>query len=359
MNILQVCAYAAPYEGNFIKSLFALEKALLKKGCRVYYAFPYMAKETEWFNALQKRTKVFYLPFKANSRMYSKATRALKEIVKTNDISIMHSHFESYDIPCKQAAGRDIKVFWHLHDPIVKARRPQKNLIIKLQYAYFGRGVTLLSVCDYYRDIAIKLGFEKNNARTVINGIDLNRITYPYDNKNKEYDFLTFGWDFRRKGVDLILDVLKRLDAEGYHFSFLLNCNESSLPFINQYFNGELPKWVTIGKPVEDVNTLFSNSSTFIQASRRETFCYALCEAAYAGMDAISSDIRGLEWGHNVPSITFFESENKEQLYQLLKERLNQKTTVSDSVTEVSRKVIEENYSVDVWVNQIIREYKI
>lgn len=40
MKILQVCAYEAMYEGNFIKSLYALEKALGKKGAQGLLRLP-------------------------------------------------------------------------------------------------------------------------------------------------------------------------------------------------------------------------------------------------------------------------------------------------------------------------------
>ena len=358
MIVLQVCSYAAPYEGNFMKSLAALERALNEKGHRVYYAFPEKAVETLWCRSLRQRTKVFFLPFNG-SRINHKADTALKKIVKDENVGLIHSHFELYDIACKKAAGDHTKVFWHLHDHIAKAKRPYKNWIVKRQYSHYGKGVTLLSVCEHYKNIAVSLGFDPKAAKTVLNGIDLSRISYPYPDKEKEYDFLTFGWDFYRKGVDVILNVMKRLKAEGYPFRFLLNCNDAAKPTISKYLNGETPAWLTLGEQVEDINTLYGNASVFIQASRRETFCYAACEAAYAGMDVVSSDIEGLEWAHTVPSVTFFESGNEEQLYALLKQRLNEKTTLPSSVIDASRNVIEQNYSVDVWVEHILKEYGI
>lgn len=356
MNILQVCSYASSYEGSFMRSLFALDKALAQKGHKVMYAFPENAAKADWCRELEKRTNVFYLPVRT-SRIIPKAVRILKKVVADNDIGLIHSHFELYDISCKKAAGKDTKVFWHLHDPIVRARRPQKNLIVKMQYAHYGKGVTLLSVCDYYKSIAVKLGFDEKSAITLLNGIDLDRITYPYPDATHEYDFLSFGWDFYRKGVDIIFDVLKRLASEGYTFKLLLNCNDKTKPFINDYFHNNLPHWLEIGGFVEDINTLFSKTSTYVQASRRETFCYAVCEAAYAGMDVISSDIEGLEWAHSLPSVSFFESENEEQLYSLLKQRLDKGSHLPQSAVETSREIIEKEFSVDDWVTRVIAAY--
>jgi hypothetical protein len=55
MKILQVCAYAAPYEGNFIKSLLALESHLTAAGHEVVYAFPESAASIEWCKEIEVR----------------------------------------------------------------------------------------------------------------------------------------------------------------------------------------------------------------------------------------------------------------------------------------------------------------
>ena len=358
MIVLQVCAYAAPYEGNFIKSLYALENELQSQGHCVYYAFPKIASNISWCQELAKRTKVFFLPLR-HARLLPETYIMLRRIVKNEKIDIIHSHFELYDMACKVASSKHTKVFWHLHDPVNKSPKPGRNIINKLQYSIFSRNVTLLSVCEHYKDIVLSYGFKGKAAKTVVNGIDLERITFPYEVAEKKYDFLTFGWDFYRKGTDIILNVLKRLAQEGYTFKFLLNCNDKTKPYIETYIGDENPSWLEIGEPVEDINSLFCCSKTFIQASRRETFSYAVCEAAYAGMDVLSSDIYGLEWAHSIPSVSFFENENEIQLYNSLKQRLQKSKTLSGSVVEQSRRVIESDFSLNVWVNRILDEYEI
>ena len=62
MTVLQVCAYAAPYEGNFIASLKKLGEALKSRGHKMIYAFPENAREKEWCQKLSGETKVYFLP---------------------------------------------------------------------------------------------------------------------------------------------------------------------------------------------------------------------------------------------------------------------------------------------------------
>ena len=107
---------------------------------------------------------------------------------------------------------------------------------------------------------------------------------------------------------------------------------------------------------MSDINQLFDNSKVFIQASRRETFSYAVCEAAYAGLPVISSDIAGLEWAHELPSVTFFPSEDVQTLYEAMKTFLDGQT-ISEQAVQKSRKHIEDTLSLEVWAKHVMEHY--
>lgn len=111
MTILQVCAYAAPYEGNFIKSLKALGNVYKEKGDKMVYAFPESARNILWCKELEKHTDVYYLPL-AKARIKIKTYTMLKDIYcKYKDLKIVHSHFELYDAPVSLTAPKNVKVF--------------------------------------------------------------------------------------------------------------------------------------------------------------------------------------------------------------------------------------------------------
>ncbi len=356
MIVLQVCHYSAEYSGNFIASLEALEQRLQLCGIETIYAFEEAASNRRWSKAMQNRTKVYFLP-EAKARILPKTYAVFKKIYSENNIGIVHSHFELYDIPATVTASKGTKIFWHLHDPI-QFGAGLRGILWKLQYGIVGKKATLLAVSDFYRKAVVKQGFPEDQSNVVLNSISLDRIHDCKNDIEKKYDFVTFGWDFYRKGDDLIFQACDRLYQEGYQFRLLLNGNETTWRELTQYLGEKRPEYLELSNPVEDVNELLQPSKVFIQASRKETFSYAVCEAAYAGMPVISSDISGLEWAHDVPSVKFFESENVDSLYDVMKTFLDGYVLDKEAILN-SKEIISAKYSLDAWVNQIIGYYGI
>ena len=358
MVVLQVCAFGAEYPGNFMASLTALEQALEKKNIKTIYAFVERAAQMPWCQELAKRTKVYFLP-EAKARILPKTYQIMRQIYAENDVGIVHSHFELYDIPTTVTAPKGTKIFWHLHDPI-NGGSGLRKILWKLQYGVVSKRAHLLSVADHYRKTVIQMGFPAEQTTTVLNSIDLSRIhdCRNHDGSRRPYDFMTFGWDFHRKGDDLILKACEQLEKDGYSFRLLLNGNDQTWPLLDQYLDGASPCWLVRGDPVSDVNQLFSGAELFIQASRRETFSYAVCEAAYSGLPVISSDIPGLEWAHALPSVSFFPNEDWHALYQLMRAALDGAACTDDCI-QTSRRVIERDFALDAWAERVITEYQL
>ncbi len=356
MTVLQVCAYGAEYAGNFIASLEKLERTLNLRGVKTIYAFIDRAKDKEWCRDIQKRTKVYFLP-EAKARILPKTYKVFRQIYKENEINIVHSHFELYDIPCTITAPKTAKVFWHLHDPITEISG-LRGILWKLQYGYFGKYATLLAVADHYKNNVVKMGFPEDKAYTIVNGINTARIMPNQQCSKPEYDFLTFGWDFYRKGDDIILQACDRLEKEGYTFKLLLNGNSKTWPILDEYLNGRKPSYLVRCEPTDNINKLFDSSKVFIQASRRETFSYAVCEAAYSGLPVISSDIPGLEWAKDLPIVSFFKSENVDELYEIMKSFLEGKIVSWHDVNK-SYEMINKDFTIDIWADKIIAYYEI
>lgn len=358
MKYLFICSYAAPYKGNFICSIEKLEKKLLEQGNEIIYAFPEDTKQQEWCDEIIERTKVYFLP---KSRFNLKTYLAVKNIYKQENVDVVHSHFELYDIPATIMANKKMKIFWHLHDAIDFDNLDMMHKILnKIQYKFLSKKVTLISVCDFYRKNIVQIGMKEKNTITIPNGIDLDRIQQVPKNRTIKYNFYTFGWDYHRKGIDILLKSCKKIETEGYKFNLLLNGNDIAWKQLEEKYSGNLPNWLIKQEFVSDINCYIKETSCFIQASRRETFSYSIAEMTYAGIDVISSDIEGTKWAKELPTVQFFESENYEKLYLLLRKQLELKgkKNFDEEAYNKSRQIIEKKYSIDNWVNKIIEVYE-
>lgn len=353
MTVLQVCAYAAIYEGNFIKSLKELGKALSEKDINMIYAFPESCREIEWCRKLEKTTSVYYLPL-AKARIKPATYKILKEIyAQHNDISVIHSHFELYDVPVSMTAPKGVKVFWHLHDAIQEYAALRYKIEHKLQYGVFYKNAILLSVSEKHKEYAISKGFPRCNTRFVANGLDTNRIKSVDYTTEKEYDYLMFGWEIERKGVDLCVEAVKKLDDElkvG-----IVGIDKTREELEARYGKNER---VEVIDPVDDINKLYGKSNCFLHISRAEGLSYALLEAIYAGLPVICSDISENAFAQRFPTVVMVKNEYVVDISKAMKAQLDNPVPNDDAVI-VSRKIIEDEYSVSCWVKNIMSYYEV
>lgn len=354
MVVLQVCAFAAPTQGNFIPALLGLEEALLEKGIVTIYAFPERAKDKGWCKEIQKRTKVYFLP-EAHARICTDTYKRFSAIYKENSVGIVHSHFELYDIPATMMAPKNVKVFWHLHDAL-KANYAKSSLsrkfLTRVQYGWFSKRAMLLSVSKEHAEFAAELGFAAENIEYLPNGINTARITTELIDQSEVRDhLLLFGWEVYRKGVDLLVEAVKNVHnniqikvvGQGDCEAYLKKENTSPI--------------IVFSKPVSDVNELYKKTSVFLHISRAEGLSYALLEAIYAGLPVICSDIPENEFAGEFRNVFWIRNGNVLDLTNALNSvhEIEKKLTSED--VSFNRCVIDEKYSLNTWINRLLKHY--
>ncbi len=357
MNILQVCAYAAPYEGNFIKSLMKLDEELAKRGHQTIYAFCEYAKDQPWCKELQKHKKVYFLP-QRHARIKLNTYISLRKILKQEDVSIVHSHFELYDLPLGVVAPKKCKQFWHLHDDVSTGYQQQpfyKKVLCKLHYKTFSKKAVLCSVSKKHMEFVCDLGFRKEQALYIPNGTDFSRLSVN-SQITPESDFLIFSWDFIRKGGDIAIKAAKRLYNDGYHFKVAFVGNDTL------WTNDEIKSvvnepWFVRQEFVEDVSELYNATRCFLHISRAEGCSYALLEATYFGLPIICSDIDENQFLEGLPTIYYTSVGDDEAVYLEMKRLLNNRFEMDSMNVKRSKQTIVQNYSLDSWVQNMVNIY--
>lgn len=352
MTVLQVCAYGAPYAGNFIASLEVLEEELAKRNIRTIYAFVGRAGEQDWCKKIQQRTKVYFLP-EAKARILPKTYEIFRKIYKENDISIVHSHFELYDIPATVMAKPGTKIFWHLHDAIGEGYSKSDTLhrmLTKIQYGIAGKKATLLSVSQKHGEFAQNLGFPANQVIYTPNGINLQRIK-PVKLDVNSKDFLMLGWDIIRKGVDIAVDAA-RISEEDIKFTVIgyQDCEE----YLEQ---SNAPSNIVCQAPVKDINLLYKDKRAFLHISRAEGLSYALLEVIYAGLPVICSDIPENRFAAEFANVEIVPVGDCKALSAAICRILESSHVPTESEQAFNRRLIEDRYSIKTWCKTICNHY--
>lgn len=350
MTVLQVCAFGAESPGNFIASLEALEKALAEKGVRTIYAFVARAKDKEWCKTICRRTKVYFLP-EAKARILPQTYQIMHRIYKENDVDIVHTHFELYDIPATVMAPPETNVFWHLHDVLNVNNDGLRNVLWKLQYGVVGKRATLLSVSEKHGKQAVRLGFPEKQVFFFPNGIDLNRIR-PTPRCKYQNTALMMGWDVRRKGVDLLLSAAEKVKNENYKV-FVVG-GDLCRDYLDENYSGSK---ICFREPVEDINELYGTVRVFLHISRAEGLSYALLEAIYAGIPVICSDIPENLFAKEFKNVYFVRNENIDEIAEKMDQLLEWDGIVSDNDTAFNRELIRKQYGLPIWVEKMLQQY--
>lgn len=323
------------------------------KGVKTIYAFVERAADKDWCKTIAKRTKVYFLP-EAKARILPKTYQVMRRIYAENDVDIVHTHFELYDIPATVTAPKEAKVFWHLHDALKenynKANTARK-VLTKLQYStLYGRAV-MLSVSEEHAAFANVLGFPKDRTIYCPNGINISRIQ-PLIRPKKDGYFLQFGWEVIRKGVDLVVQAMQLVSVPNTHV--MIVGQEQCREYLET--NCSSPG-VSFHEPVNNINELYHDAIAFLHVSRAEGLSYALLEAVYAGLPVICSDIPENRFAKVFRNIRFVSVENAKEIAFMMDDIQARPPTDTQADVEYNRSLIRQQYSLDAWVLRLIQLY--
>ena len=347
MKVLQICAYAARYGGNFLASLKALEAALEQQGVKTAYLFPETARDMPWCRELCSRAQVY---FAGLNRFSPKVYRQIKAVMA--DADVIHSHFELYDCLTAMAKKKHQKLFWHLHDSFEEVIDLPHRIINKFQYGWLGKKATLISPNDHYSSMVAAWGFPGGRIIHVDNAVEFSRLHR--ENKEIEYDFLVFGGFYRIKGLDVLMDACRILRDKGVDFRLGVVGYPDTWRFLEDNYP-ELKGNIRKLEPSEDVSGFYNAAGAYICASRRECFSYAVLEALYMGKTSIVSRIPGNQWAVGYPSVTAFPTEDAVALAAAMERQLTEPCSAADRLA--SAEDVEKRYCARKWAQTIKEIY--
>lgn len=367
-TILLISDYAASYRGNFIPCIEALGDyvglyGLGNEKARMVYLFPEPAKAQAWAEQFAEKHTTYFISRSFYSRRFTRADIAtLRHIIHSEHIDLIHTHFIFYNyVLClaHHTFARHIPIIGHFHNQFG---------IPQTRSAWLKRRVvehTYTRIVGVSKSVAegVKRNTHCTNVGYVTNAIAFERLNnYEHiclkDNPS-QYVVLMAGWPARVKGVDIAVKAIRKLRTEK-DFDIKL-CIMQSGDFEQtkrcvQDAIGEMPAWVQLLPPREDIATYYNAADVFLSASRTEAFSYCLVEAAYCRPMLVSSDIPGPN-DLRISGMQLFPTKDADALSDVLYHELILPIAEQEYIRQARKDSVVQRYNLTDWCLMVIENY--
>lgn len=344
--------YGSPYEGNFIVSLKMLEKRLNERGINVIYLFPMRTKERKWISQLQNN-EVVYLPDNIFAAI-SEIGKILKEAM------FVHTHFINMEQMLILKLARMVTlskcpVIHHIHNHYEKSTNKLKFFV----KSWSIKNDLMLACGSGVRDSVIQAEL-KNETSYIDNGIDFTRLNQfedaGFDSNKKQ--ILMFGFDFKRKGVDLAVRACDSLIKAGCNINLNISLSRNHDAVKQEIISllGRFPEWISLLPPRNDIATYYKGVKLFISPSREEGLCYSLIEAAYCGCIVVASHISG-QYELDIPQIVWCQKEDSDDLARAIQSVFNMSSEEIKKTITQQQEAVKKKYAVSRWANDVMNYY--
>lgn len=368
-TVLHLTDYGAPYEGNFVASLRALEARLNENGSGMVYVFPRRSGDVVWTQEMMREKSNVTLI--QNDGFFAYA-RQIRRLLRESGATILHEHFIHYKqklaaLLAAKTCGHRVKTVLHLHNHIELPKSWIRRLPHLLQFSSVSRFVCC---SDSVAAHLVLDGVSKERVCVAENAIAFERLDR-YDPEaraalslpNNAKLVLMFGYNFEVKGVDIAVEAIRRLResyTEPVCLAIVLSSRREEVRsrILSQLGVSTLPEWILLLPPREDVASYYHMADVFLSPSRQEGFCYALIEAAYCKTPVLASAIDAQK-DLAIPQEAFFPPQDAEALC----EKLMRLFAASDSAQReealrIAKTRVTESYSLMRWAERVFAVYQ-
>jgi glycosyltransferase involved in cell wall biosynthesis len=371
-TIVHAADYSPEYPGNFIASLTRLRSACAARGWDTVAVFPETTRQRAWCAGLAGDG--WRLRFVPHDASLLDRTRMLAAIVREHRARLIHTHFSAYDLPAWAAAklvlGRAMptEVVWHLHselDHSTDLPRRAKNFV---KYRHMSRSAWVIPVGDSVTRGVLAAGCPPDRVVAVPNGIDLARATAATRPRSQVLADLGLGDDTRlvllfgiepyNKGVDLALRAMDGNAATLPQVALAIVGRQKLRTYLAETLGAELPSWVRVIAPVQNVADLYAAAEVFLSASRSEGFPYSVAEAMANGLPVVVSDIPGVAWARRSPGALFFARGDSDALAAALRQALGWSAAQRAERAADNRALATAECDVSAWATRMLRFYE-
>lgn len=350
MKCAIVSSFMGPYYSNYVASMIALEKAMQNHGHKTFYIFPKQIENYGWVKKLKAVNKnlffIDYAPWKFSN------FKQLRAILKKENTELIYTRMGGWDVTARFAMPFS-PVVWHIDMGINLTSRIKwiKNWI---KYKILALWNTHLIEVSAPAADALNILSPRFPCVAIPNAIDISRLRIrngTREGASSVKNLLIFAYSPINKGLDITLDSLEKLNEGEIKFHLLISAQKHTYEYMANRYQ-ELPSWVTLIPPTDDVAMLYSQADAMLIPSLSEGFSYCLAEAIYTGLPVICSDIPGNQWAHEFKKAFFFAKGNAAGLGRAIEEFA--RNTITCEEQKANRALLVEKYSLNVWTEKVV-----
>jgi glycosyltransferase involved in cell wall biosynthesis len=364
VRLIQLADYGGPYAGSFVPMLRAAFAAGRSEGWEPLAVLSEVARDRPWLELLEHDG----VPVRfVSARPRAQAAAAVAEVLDAAaGPAILHSHFSSFDVPIARAARRrsGATLFWHVHSHLDRDLRTRARNTAR--FAVYGRRVDeILCVApDVARAVRERLA-PRGRVHYFPNAIDTDR--YPLAGPEERARarqwlgvpagsrlVLHLGWDWHRKGGDLFLAAVERLEGRP-GLAFATVGGSAAADEIRA--RGLEPR-VRLLDPVDDAARLFAAADVLVSPSRQEGMPFSMTEAICRGTPVVASSIPGqvaIGRGLAACRLTALEPAAIAAAVEALLSRADE---VAERDARAARDRIVETMDLGVWAQRLLARYR-
>lgn len=350
-NILQICNFSSAYKGNFIGSLQHLQNSLHTQGIQTIYLFP-SSNHHSWRKDLEDQGAHVYIQKKS----LIENIFLIAKIIHKHKVGVIMQHFADLKVDIILSTFfRRIPTMKFVHNDYRPSPSSKTYRLIKILFPKSPR-CTLIGVSSAVTE-SLRVYFPHHHIRTVPNGICFDRLNVidPFEKDEDILRFMCMGYSVKIKGLDLSLQAIQRIQAHRPAQLWVVGVRETVEQHVKDCLNvSQIPSWVRILAPTENIGTYYKNCDIFLAASRSEGFSYALVEAAWCKTQLVASDIPAHK-EHEIPNLFLFRSEDLDDYVRVIETAI---TTLEDKQTDLQaeqrKQHVENKYPISLWTKLVI-----
>lgn len=368
LHVNHLVDYGGPYAGSFISMLVATAREAADRGYETTIWLSSVARNRPWLPELDRVAEVRWLEGAVGRvASISSTVQALQSALATQPgLAVLHTHFSTFDVPAAlmRLRRRRIAVFWHQHSKLLEGR--VNRFRNRFRYTVLGPLVDgILCVSPEILEALRARHAPKSKLRDFPNAVDMRRFAPATAERRlvarRSLDLpetarvvLHFGWDWHRKGGDLMLGAADVLAAE-HDLVWLSVGGEKGAGGLRDA-RGVNPA-VRLLAPTDDVQELYAAADLFLSCSRAEGMPYSVLEALACGLLVVGTDLpvqrdllAGLPGAAAIPC---------DPSAIALAVRAMLSLTESDLMSHAAaaRQRVADSYSLDFWARRLVDLY--